>query len=88
MAERYDVQVKVVSQKGICSAKHKIGDEWVIGQHTPPGLCHSAFNALYPNARALMFGGILPWSANPETATVACPDAENPVVFELRRLRK
>lgn len=88
MAERYDVQVKVVSQKGTCNAEHKVGNEWVIRQHTPPGICLSAFNTLYPNARALMFGGTLPWSENPDTATVACPDAENPVVFELRRLRK
>lgn len=88
MAERYDVQVRVVSQKGTCDAEHKVGDKWVVGQHTPQGICLSAFNAMLPNARTLMFGGIFPWSDDPDKATVACPDAENPVVFELRRLRK
>lgn len=88
MAERYDVQVKVISQNGTCDAGHKVGDEWVIGRHTPPGICLSAFNSLYPNVRALMFGGKFPWSDDPDTATVACPDAKNPVVFELRRIRK
>jgi uncharacterized repeat protein (TIGR04076 family) len=33
-----------------------------------------------------MFGGRLPWSEDPDAVTVACPDAENPVVFELRRI--
>ena len=88
MAERYEVLVKVISQKGTCAAEHKVGDEWVIGTKTPEGICLSAFSALYPNARVLMFGGALPWEADPDVTTVACPDAENPVVFELRRLRK
>ena len=88
MAERYDVVVKVVSQKGTCANEHKVGDEWVITGKTPSGICLSAFNALSPSLRVLMFGGSFPWSEDPDTASAACPDAANPVVFELRRLRK
>lgn len=88
MAERYEVLVKVVSQKGTCVQEHKVGDEWVIGRKTPEGICLSAFDALFPNARVLMFGGVFPWETDPDVSTVACPDAKNPVVFELRRLPK
>jgi len=88
MAERYDVAVRVVSQKGTCALEHKVGEEWVIGSKTPEGICLSAFNSLFPDVRVLMFGGALPWETNPDVTTAACPDAENPVVFELRRLRK
>ncbi len=88
MAERYEVLVRVVSQKGTCVQEHKVGDEWVIGRKTPEGICLSAFDALFPNARVLMFGGAFPWETDPHVTTVACPDAKNPVVFELRRLRK
>ena len=88
MAERYEVLIKVISQKGTCYAEHKVGDEWVIRNKTQEGICLSAFNALYPNARVLMFGGSFPWESDPDVATVACPDAQNPVVFELRRLQK
>ena len=88
MTERYDVTVKVVSQKGTCDTEHKVGDEWVVGMKAPGGMCLLALNALYPNLRMLMFGGSLPWETDPDVATVACPDAKNPVVFELRRLRK
>ena len=88
MAEMYDIVARVVSQKGTCAHEHKVGDEWVIRSRTPEGICLSAFNTLLPNARVLMFGGSFPWESNPDVTTVACPDAANPVVFELRRLRK
>ncbi len=88
MAERYEVVARVVSQKGTCSAEHKVGDEWVIGTKTPAGICLGAFGALYPNTRVLMFGGSFPWETGPDVSTIACPDLKNPVVFELRRLRK
>jgi uncharacterized repeat protein (TIGR04076 family) len=87
MADRYDVKVKVISQKGTCGAGHKVGDEWTISDKTPAGICLSAFNALFPATRVLMFGGSFPWSDDPDTATAACPDAANPVVFELKRVR-
>ena len=88
MAERYAVAIKVISQKGTCAAEHKVGDEWVVKNKTPEGICLSAFSALFPSIRTLMFGGSFPWSSDPDVARPACPDAENPVVFELRRLRK
>ena len=88
MAERYEVVIKVISQKGTCVQEHKVGDEWVIGTKTPEGICLSAFHALHPNARVLMFGGSFPWETDPDVSAVVCPDAKNPVVFELRRLRK
>jgi len=88
MAETYDVLVRVTSQKGTCGAEHKVGDQWIIGTKTPSGICLSAFHALLPNARVLRFGGAFPWASDADLATVACPDAANPVVFELRRLRK
>ena len=88
MAEMYEVVAKVISQKGTCGAEHKVGDEWVIGSKTPEGICLSAFDVLLSSARVLMFGGAFPWETDPDVTTVACPDAANPVVFELRRLRK
>jgi len=88
MAERYNVQVRVISQKGTCAIGHKVGDEFVISRTTPEGICLSAFNTFFPAMRTLMFGGTFPWSDDPDTATMACPDAENPVVFKLTRIRE
>lgn len=88
MEEMYDIAVKVISQEGTCAMEHKVGDEWVVGMKTPEGICLSAFNAFYPTLRTMKFGGKFPWAADPDVSTAACPDAKNPVVFELRRIRK
>jgi uncharacterized repeat protein (TIGR04076 family) len=77
---------RVISQKGTCYAGHKVGDEFVIAQMTPAGMCSWAFYTLFPFAEPLQFGGAFPWEKNHSKARVACPDADNPVVFELRRV--
>ncbi len=85
MTELSQVCARVVSQEGRCVAGHKVGDEFTVGDLTPGGLCSYAFQAIWPFVTVLQFGGALPWESDPDKATVACPDAENPVVFELRR---
>jgi len=80
------VIARVISQTGSCAAGHRVGDEFVIGQTTPAGLCSWAYYSLFPFAEVLQFGGSFPWEESSEKTTVACPDPENPVVFELRVL--
>jgi len=88
MAEQYQVVARVVSQKGSCVAEHKVDDEFLIADKTPTGMCSWAFYAMFPFVTVLQFGGSFPWENDRDKATVACPDPANPVVFELRRLRK
>lgn len=80
-----EVIARVISQKGTCAGGHRVGDEFLIGEKTPPGLCSWAFYSLFPAACVLQFGGSFPWEDDPNKATVACPDPANPVIFELRR---
>ena len=79
---------RVISQKGTCEAGHKKGDEFIIGQNTPDGMCSWAFYTLFPFAEVLQFGGSFPWEKNPRKTTVACPDPDNPVVFELELIKE
>ena len=81
----HKIIARVISQKGTCEAGQKVGDEFVIDQTTPPGMCSWAFHAIFPFAEVLQFGGSFPWEKDSDKAVVACPDADNPVVFELRR---
>lgn len=83
----YKVKATVTSQKGHCEAGHKVGDEYLIGDTLPDGMCTWAFYTLFPFISALQSGGVFPWEKEKDTAIVACPDADNPVVFELRRMR-
>ncbi|MBA7684564.1 hypothetical protein ES703_92969 [subsurface metagenome] len=85
MAESNKVRIKVISQKGSCEAGHKVGDQWLVGEKTPEGMCIFAFSSLFPIITPLMYGGAFPWEKDPDKTTAACPDPGNPVVFELRR---
>jgi len=87
MAEQYEVKAKVISQKGTCEAGHKVGDEYDVGGATPAGMCPFAYFGMFPSVAVLQFGGSFPWEEDPDKTTVACQDAANPVVFELRRVR-
>ncbi|MDO8472190.1 MAG: TIGR04076 family protein [Dehalococcoidia bacterium] len=75
---------RVISQKGACVCGHKVGDEFTLGDTTPAGLCSWAFNAIFPFSNVLQFGGSFPWEKDRDSAVIACPDADNPVVFEVR----
>ena len=85
MAEMSEVTARIISQKGTCALNHRVGDEFPIGQATPRGMCAWAFCALWPFATVLQSGASFPWEGAGDRATVACPDPDNPVVFELRR---
>lgn len=89
MAEQYDVSIKVVSVNGTCEQGHKVGDEWIIKEDkTPGGICIWAFCSIAPMACALAYGSSFPWSPDPDSAKAVCPDGDNPVEFELRRLQE
>jgi uncharacterized repeat protein (TIGR04076 family) len=91
MADRYSIKISVISQKGHCSAGHRVGDQWIIDSKTiqaPAGMCLHALHALHSNIITLRFGGIFPYEDDPDTASTACPDSGNPCIFELRRLHE
>ncbi len=83
--KEYEVVIKLVGNQNPCHSGHQIGDEWVFNYMTPPGMCSLAFNALYPFALTLQFGGTFPWQDDPDVVQVACPDGEVNNIFELRR---
>jgi uncharacterized repeat protein (TIGR04076 family) len=81
----FEVIARVISQQGSCEAGHNVGDEFVIGQYTPCGMCAWAFCSVFPFVGVLQFGASFPWEEDADTSIVACPDPANPVVFELKR---
>jgi uncharacterized repeat protein (TIGR04076 family) len=83
-----EIVAKVISQKGTCHAGHRVGDEFTFGLNNPADLCSWAFHTIFPSAQVLLFGGTFPWEKNPDKTRVACPDPDNPVVFELRRINR
>ena len=82
------VVVNVKSQKGSCAIGHRVGD---IVKMTESGIegkiCIHALYSMLPAVFAMMFEARFPWLKDPDTKTHACPDAFNPVVFEITRVR-
>jgi uncharacterized repeat protein (TIGR04076 family) len=84
----YTVVARVVRQEGHCAAGHEVGDEVSLDGLTVQGkICIHALYSLLPKVFAMMYGAEFPWLADKDVATHACPDARNPVVFEIRRER-
>jgi uncharacterized repeat protein (TIGR04076 family) len=88
MSESYDIEIKVISQKGSCHAGHKVGDKWTVSAHTPGGICLEAYKPMQSSIDVLKYGGAFTWQQDPDVSMAVCPDPVNPVVFELKRLRK
>ena len=81
------VTVTSILEAGEGPCGYRPGDSWDIEDlRAPAGLCTWAISAMAPFLAALRFGGAMPWETDPDRAVVCCPDAANPVVFELRRL--
>ncbi len=78
------VEVTVVSQKGTCAHRHKVGDSWICGALTPEGMCASAFAAIYPTIRGLSAGGKFDWGNADGSVDMCCPDHINPLVLRLK----
>jgi len=82
------VEVKVRSQKGKCNFGHRVGDKIVFdGRAVKGDICYSALMVLLPKVYAMRFGADFPWAEDKDVIFNACPDAENPVVFEIRRIK-
>ena len=95
MPNPFPVILKIISVKGKCNANHQVGQEFDLSKEFKLGitedgkaLCPSAFYAAFPYWRALRFGGELPWEEDKDLAHVACPDPFNPLIMELRRVKK
>ncbi len=83
------IQVTVKSQKGKCAMGHKVGDKIVFdGKSVKGNICYSALMVLLPKVYAMRYGAQFPWAEDKDVICNACPDAKNPVVFEIRRIRK
>ncbi len=87
--EGFPILARVIRQEGHCNAGHQVGDQVFFDGHTVQGeVCIHALYSFLPKVFAMRYGAEFPWLEDQDVATHACPDAWNPVVFELRRVRE
>ena len=85
----YNIEVTVKSVKGKCSFGCKVGDKIHFDGRTVKGaICYSALMTILPKVYAMRYGAEFPWAKNKDIIVNACPDPENPVLFEIKRIRK
>ena len=85
----FDVEAKVKNVKGICDFGHKVSDTIRFDGKTIEGdVCYSALMVLLPYVQSMRYGAEFPWTEDKDTTDIACPDPENQVVFEIKRIRK
>lgn len=87
MSKPYRIIAKVISAQGTCEFGHQVGDEIVFDGETIQGrVCLHALYSMLPKVFALRYGADFPWLKDKDVASHACPDAYNPVVYEIRRV--
>ena len=80
------IRVKIISIKRKCPNNFEVGDETIIDENGVHGdICIHALYSLLPKAFAMLYRADFHWLEDKNVATHACPDANNPVVFELKR---
>jgi len=85
----FTIIARVIKQEGYCVAGHQVGDEVLFDGDTVQGMvCIHALYSFLPKVFAMRFGSDFPWLEDRDVATHACPDAWNPVVFEIQRVRE
>ena len=83
------IKVKIISIDGVCHNNFKIGDKVIIDEKGVHGeICIHALYSLLPKAFAMLYGVIFPWLKDKNVATHPCPDYKNPVLYELKRIKK
>lgn len=80
-----EVRVVEIQGRGICPLGIQVGAVFRSDREVG-AVCHWAGHTLLPLTTAIRFGGDVPWESEPGLARACCPDPDNPVVFEIRRL--
>ena len=87
MDKIYKITATVQSVNGHCDFGYRVEDRVVFDGKTVQGrVCLHALYSFLPKVFAMRYGANFPWLEDKDVATHACPDAFNPVVFEIRRV--
>lgn len=90
MMGKYNIIITVKSQQGTCVAGHKVGQKICVGDKCIKGeICLSALTSMMPKIYAMYYDCNFPWAGDKkDIATHPCPDENNQVIFEIKRVPK
>ncbi|MBI2886335.1 MAG: TIGR04076 family protein [Chloroflexi bacterium] len=85
LAIGHRVECAITEIKGNCSWGHQVGDKFEVSTHDTAGMCGFFYHDVFPRIMMLQFGGGFPWG-DADVSRVECPDRQNCVKAELRRI--
>jgi len=81
------LEITVKEVRGECEFGHEAGDSIDYnGRRLCGEICLEALGAMIPTLCAYYRNAQFPWDKNPDETSFACPDPENVVVFEIKRI--
>jgi uncharacterized repeat protein (TIGR04076 family) len=82
------IKVTCIDVKGHCGAGQEVGQSVTFdGMNVSGQICIHSLASMMSKVFAMHQGVNFSWLEDPDVATHACPDAANPVVYEIRRER-
>ncbi|MFH0785123.1 MAG: TIGR04076 family protein [Pseudomonadota bacterium] len=81
------VIAKVIETKSNCTIGMKPGDEFELSTHKCGDFCGLFYSNIAGWVKTLQFGGTFPLSEDPDVQVWDCPNPNNRVKIELRRVK-
>lgn len=81
------VIAKVIETKSNCTIGMKPGDEFELSTHKCGDFCGLFYSNIAGWVKTLQFGGTFPMGEDPDVQVWDCPNPNNRVKIELRRVR-
>ena len=82
------VMAKVLEVKGSCTIGMKPGDEFELSIHKCGEFCGFFYHNIFGWVTTLQFGGTFPMGDDPDVMVWDCPNSENGVKVELKRIKE
>jgi len=82
------VVAKVIETKSACTIGMKPGDEFELSTHKCGDFCGLFYNSIAGWVKTLQFGGTFPLGEDPDVQVWECPNYNNRVKVELRRIKE
>ena len=81
------VIAKVIEKQGDCTIGMDVGNEFELSIHKCGEFCGYFYHNIFGWVKMLQFGGTFPMGEDPDIPVWECPNTNNRVKVELRRIK-
>ncbi|MBW1901645.1 MAG: TIGR04076 family protein [Deltaproteobacteria bacterium] len=82
------VVAKVIEKQGDCTIGMDIGDEFELSTHKCGDFCGYFYHNISGWVKTLQFGGTFPLFEDPDVQVWECPNSNNRIKVELKRIKE